>query len=135
MNRTYTTLLSFSTFEDRFRYLALNGRVGEDTFGHLRDLNQRFYGSYDWHQMRQYVIARDEARDLAIPGREIFGNIYIHHLNPMTPDALIHGDPSILDPENLISVSHTTHNAIHYGDERQLPRQFVDRTPGDTKLW
>lgn len=135
MSKTYTSLLSFSTFEDRFRYLALQGVVGEDTFGHARGLNQRFYSSYEWKQIRQFVIARDEGRDLAFPGREIHGHIYIHHLNPMTPDSLRHGDESILDPENLVCVTHQTHNAIHYGDERQLPRLFVERTPGDTKSW
>ena len=135
MIRTYTRLLNFSTFEDRFAYLALHGVVGETTFGHSRSLNQDFYASWEWKQAREFVIVRDNGCDLAMPGYEIFDRIYIHHLNPMTPEAIIHGHSSILDPENLISVSHITHNAIHYGDERQLPRQLVERIPGDTKLW
>jgi hypothetical protein len=135
MIRTYSELIQFGTLYDRFRYLELHGVVGEDTFGFDRWMNQVFYSSREWKQVRHRVIVRDEGCDLALPGHEIFDRVYIHHMNPITPEQLIHADESILDPEFLISCSHQTHNAIHYGDERQLPRPFTPRRPGDTKLW
>lgn len=133
--RTYETLRHISTFEDRFRYLALKGEVGDRTFGSERYLNQRFYTSSEWRRVRDFVIVRDGGCDLAIAGREIYASIYIHHLNPITPEDLKFGRASLLDPENLISVSHRTHNAIHYGDESLLQKEFVERRPGDTKDW
>lgn len=133
--RTYSELIRFGTFEDRFRYLALRGAVGAETFGWDRWINQDFYASRQWKQIRQHVIARDEACDLAMPGYEIGSRLYIHHMNPMNADDIVHGNEDILDPEFLITTTHRTHNAIHYGDERQLPRPFVPRRPGDTKLW
>lgn len=136
-DRSYTGLLNFSSFADRFRYLALSGSVGLATFGYERDHNQRFYASYEWRQVRQFVIARDLGCDLGVEGYDIFrpNKVYIHHMNPMTLDDITHSNPQILDPENLITVTHVTHNAIHYGDERQIPRQFEPRRPGDTKDW
>lgn len=133
--RTYSELCQFDDFVERFRYLALHGRVGGTTFGWDRWINQDFYGSRQWRQVRNYVINRDEGCDLAVPGYEIHSRIYIHHMNPMTAEDIIHGDEDILDPEFLITTTHRTHNAIHYGDERQLPRPFVPRHPGDTRLW
>lgn len=133
--RTYAELRRFETFIERFRYLALHGGVGHETFGFDRYLNQGFYASREWKQARYEVIARDEGCDLGIPGREIHDRIYIHHMNPMTPDDIFEGNKSIIDPEFLISTTHATHNAIHYGDERLLPRPFVERRLGDTKLW
>lgn len=133
--KTYTELLRFNTFRDRFRYLALRGEVGKSTFGYDRWMNQGFYTSRQWRDMREYVIARDEGLDLGAIGHDIHTQICVHHMNPMTPDDLIHGDPSVLDPEFLITTCHTTHNAIHYGDESLLPRPFVPRRAGDTKLW
>jgi hypothetical protein len=134
-NRSYQELLSHETFEERFRYLSLGAQVGADTFGFDRYLNQSFYASREWKRIRQQVIARDEGRDLALPGHEIYDRIYVHHMNPMTPDDIKHGNDDILDPDFLICVTHQTHNAIHYGDERALPRPLVERQPGDTKLW
>lgn len=133
--RTYSELNSISTFEGRFRYLALRGTVGAPTFGFERYINQQFYTSRQWKHIRNHVIARDEGCDLGIEGYEVFDRIVIHHMNPMTIDDISNGDESILDPEFLITTTHKTHNAIHYGDERQLPRPFVERKPGDTKLW
>lgn len=133
--RTFSELDQIDDFVDRFRYLSLRGTVGAPTFGHERWLNQDFYQSRQWRQIRSHVIARDEACDLAMPGYEIHGRLYIHHMNPMTPDDIIHGREAILDPEFLITTMHQTHNAIHYGDEKLLPRPFVPRRPGDTKLW
>lgn len=130
--RCYAELSQLRTLNERFEYLKLKGSVGEATFGHQRDLNQRFYSGYEWRRVRSYVIARDEGCDLGVEGFEIFDRIYIHHMNPMTVADLTDGDPTILDPEYLISCTLRTHNAIHYGDERQLPRLLVDRRPGDT---
>jgi hypothetical protein len=135
MIRTYSELRSLSTFEDRFKYLSLKGTVGEATFGYDRWMNQRFYTSRQWRQVRDQVIVRDRGCDLGIEGYEIHYRIVIHHMNPMTIRDVLHGDDSILDPEFLITTTHVTHNAIHYGDDKQLPRQMVVRSAGDTKLW
>lgn len=133
--RTYEELQHILTFEERFRYLSLVGTVGDQTFGSERYLNQSFYNSSEWHRARDLVIIRDNACDLGIPGREVFSSIHIHHMNPITPEDLKFGRYSLIDPNNLITVSHRTHNAIHYGDERQLQQEFVERRPGDTKEW
>lgn len=135
MIRTYTDLVEFDTFEDRYRYLALGGEVGYSTFGFDRYLNQNFYSSREWRQIRQHLIVRDDGCDLGVPGYEIHGRLLIHHMNPISAEDIVHGDSSIIDPEFLITTTHRTHNAIHYGDERQLPRPLVVRSPGDTKLW
>lgn len=133
--RSYSELRRLDTFEERFKYLALRGSVGAQTFGSERNINQRFYTSREWRQVRHHVIARDNACDLGIDGYDIFTNLHIHHMNPMTVEDIVHGEDHILDPEFLITTTHQTHNAIHYGDEKQLPRRFVERRPGDTKLW
>lgn len=133
--RTYEELRHIPTFEERFRYLSLVGQVGDSTFGSERYLNQQFYNSHQWHRARDFVIMRDNGCDLGIPGREIYSKIFVHHLNPISPESLKFGWPELLDPDNLITVSHRTHNAIHYGDERQLEQDFVERRPGDTKEW
>lgn len=133
--RTYAELSALETFAERFRYLLLQGRVGRRTFGTERWVNQRFYTSRDWKNVRHHVIARDLGCDLGVPGYEINEPIYIHHINPMRVEDLEEGSSEILDPDFLISVTHRTHNAIHYGDDRQIPRQFVERRPGDTRLW
>lgn len=135
MIRTYTELIRRGTLEERFHYLALRGNVGEATFGFDRDLNQNFYRSREWRQLRHHVIVRDNACDLAVEGHEIHNHILIHHMNPMTVEDVLHGVPSILDPEFLITTTLKTHNAIHFGDEKLLPQPFVERKPGDTKLW
>jgi hypothetical protein len=135
MSRTFSELRQLTTFEERFRYLALHGRVGAATFGFDRYLNQQFYTSKQWRDIRHQIIVRDNGCDLGIDGYEIHNGLYIHHLNPMTVEDVESGNPCILDPNNLITVSHRTHNAIHYGDERLLPRPPVERKAGDTKLW
>lgn len=135
MIKSYSKLVKCETFEDRYRYLALRGVVGDPTFGFERYLNQSFYNSSEWRRMRQIVIVRDNGCDLGIEGRELNSSIYIHHMNPMKVSDLKNLRFDLLDPEFLISVSHRTHNAIHYGDERQLQKEFVERQPGDTKLW
>lgn len=133
--RSYRELRRRSSFLDRFEYLALGGSVGVATFGFDRYLNQQFYRSTEWRTVRHQVISRDLGCDLGIEGYEIFDRVYIHHMNPMVVDDLVHGNDEILNPEFLITVSHRTHNAIHYGDSSLLPKKFVERRPGDTRLW
>lgn len=135
MRRTYSELAQLETFEERFEYLALRGVVGESTFGHDRYLNQGFYRSVEWKQIRNHVIARDEGCDLGAVGYEIYDRIYIHHMNPMTAADIEHGNADNLNIEYLISTTHRTHNAIHYGDASLLQTNLVERLPGDTQLW
>lgn len=133
--KRYDELIRYHTLEDRFKYLALHGQVGEATFGFDRYLNQQFYTSREWRSVRQKVILRDKGCDLGIEGYEIHSGLYIHHLNPMTVEDITSGNPDILDPQYLITCTHQTHNAIHYGDANLLPKEHVPRRPGDTKLW
>lgn len=133
--RTYSELKRIDSFMDKYEYLRLNGQVGEKTFGFDRYINQQFYRSSQWKQIRQHVIARDQGCDMGHEDYEIHGRILIHHMNPMLPRDIVEGDDSILNPEYLISVTHNTHNAIHYGNESLLPQPLVERRPGDTKLW
>lgn len=135
MIRTYSELRRFDSFEDRYEYLKLNGTVGRATFGFDRYLNQKFYTSTQWRQVRNKVIARDSGLDLAVLDHEIFDKILVHHMNPMVVEDIDKGLSSILDPEFLITVSHQTHNAIHYGDASLLQKPFTPRQPGDTRLW
>lgn len=135
MLRRYSELERLETFEERFEYLSLQGQVGEATFGFDRWINQQFYKSREWRQLRNFVIVRDEGCDLGVPGYDVHSRLIIHHMNPMSVSNITHADPRNLDPEYLITTVHQTHNAIHYGDEKQLPRRLIDRRPGDTKLW
>lgn len=135
MTRSYRELSRLTTFEERYHYLALRGVVGERTFGWERWANQMFYKSYEWKIARRDVIARDGGCDLGVPGYDLHDRILVHHMNPIEAADLRRDDPRILDIDQLISVSLKTHNAIHYGDERHLPRLFADRSPGDTTLW
>lgn len=133
--RRYGELAQLQTIEERYNYLKLRGGVGKATFGSERYLNQIFYGSRQWKQTRDHVIIRDLGCDLGVFGWEINDRIYIHHMNPMTIQQIVDGDPDILNPDYLITVTHRTHNAIHYGNDNLLPQIHVDRKPGDTKLW
>lgn len=135
MLRTYAELMTIPTFEERFEYLMLRGEVGGVTFGYDRWMNQNFYRSREWRHKRDQIIARDLGCDLGSEGYEIHDRIIIHHMNPLKATELVHGSPDILDSEYLISTTHETHNAIHYGDSSLLRKKFVPRTPGDTKLW
>lgn len=134
-DRSYSDLSRLRSFQERYDYLRLKGAVGQDTFGFDRYMNQRFYTSREWRRVRHEVIARDLGCDLGLEGFEINDRIYIHHMNPMTKDQIIHGDDSILDPEFLISCTLATHNAIHYGDPSSLVQLPPERRPGDTTLW
>lgn len=133
--RTYSELSRIACFEDRYRYLALSGQVGKSTFGFDRYINQQFYTSTQWRQIRHHIIARDLGCDLGIEGYEIHSRLIIHHMNPMSAIDISEGHSNVLDPEFLITTTHRTHNAIHYGDEKLLPRPLEPRRPGDTKLW
>ena len=133
--RTYSELRRLKTFEERFEYLRLAGEVGYSTFGFDRWLNQNFYRSHMWRRARNSVIVRDNGCDLGIEGFDIHTDLIVHHMNPMSPDDIKHGELWILDPNYLVTTSLQTHNAIHFGDERRLPRGPITRLPGDTKLW
>lgn len=133
--RTYSELRRIESFEDRYRYLALKGEVGQATFGFDRWVNQQFYTSAQWREVRRHIIVRDNGCDLGVEGHDIHGRAIIHHMNPMAVEDIAHGEDWILDPEFLITTTHKTHNAIHYGDESLLPKPPVERRPGDTKLW
>lgn len=133
--RSYTELSRIASFEERYAYLSIRSQVGVDTFGFERWLNQAFYHSREWRHVRQRVIARDYGCDLGIRGYEIFDKIIVHHMNPIAVEDITHANLDILNPEYLISVSHRTHNAIHYGDSSLLVKPLVRRRPGDTKLW
>lgn len=133
--RSYSELIQFSTFDERFEYLKLEGGVGRATFGFDRYLNQRFYTSMEWHDVRQFVLVRDEGCDLGIIGYEIHVEPLIHHMNPLTIDDIVDKEAWILDPEFLITTTHTTHNNIHFGSKKLYPKVVTERTPRDTKLW
>ena len=135
--RTYSELISLPTFEERYRYLKLDGRVGEDTFGFDRYLNQQFYKSRDlWLPIRDEVIIRDNGCDLGIEDREIKGQrILVHHMNPITREDILNNSEFLTNPEYLICVTKNTHDAIHYGDENLLIAAPIERTRNDTCPW
>ena len=133
--RTYSELIQFPTFEERFRYLQLSGKVGKETFGFDRYLNQNFYRSAAWKRVRDQVIVRDNGCDLGIEDRMIGGKILIHHMNPISNKDILDLTSILLNPEYLICVSHNTHNAIHYGDEDLLIKAPIIRTKNDTCPW
>ena len=135
MTRTYLEMVRFDSFEERFEYLKLGGGVGRSTFGFDRYINQQFYASREWKDIRNYVILRDNGCDLGTSGYEIYDSPLIHHINPMVPEDIVHGETWILDPEFLITTTHNTHNAIHYGGESRMPKVVAERSLNDTKLW
>ena len=133
--KTYSELILLPTFEERFRYLQLSGRIGEETFGLDRYLNQIFYTSEEWRRIRRDVIVRDNGCDLGIWDREIHGLITVHHLNPISVEDILNRSEILLNPEYLICVSDITHKAIHYGDERLLMTTPIERRPNDMCPW
>lgn len=135
--RRYSELIRLHTFEERYRYLCLHGYLGKETFGVDRWLNQNFYHNDPrWKSIRSQIIVRDCGLDLGVEGREIFGPVYVHHMNPVTVDELLHDDSCILDPEFLICTSFATHNAIHFGSKNWLmTHEFAERSPNDTCPW
>lgn len=133
--RSYSELILLESFKERYEYLKLDGRVGEDTFGTYRWLNQRFYKSPEWYSIRNSVIIRDNGCDLGMEGYPIYGRIYIHHINPLSRYDIANRTENLYDPENLICVSQNTHNAIHYGNDSMFLGTYVERTPHDTCPW
>lgn len=135
MNKTYLELIELKTFEERFEYLRLDGVVGAETFGSSRQLNQALYRSYEWKKIRDMIILRDNGCDLGVEGRDIFQQAYIHHLNPITKKQILDRDPILFDPNNLITVSYQTHQAIHYGDKSILLLDPIERFANDVAPW
>lgn len=133
--RTYSKLITLPTFEERFRYLKLGGKVGEDTFGFDRYLNQVFYRSTKWKEIRDYVIIRDNGCDLGMEGHEIHQRILVHHMNPITKEDILRESEFLLDPEYMICTIKNTHDAIHYGDESLLITAPIERRKNDTCPW
>ena len=133
--KTYSELILLPTFEERYRYLRLSGRIGDETFGFDRYLNQVFYRSQKWKSVRDFVIVRDNGCDLGVEGHEIHGRIIIHHMNPITLEDIERESEFLLDPEFLITTIHNTHNAIHYGDESLLIQAPIERRKNDTCPW
>lgn len=133
--RCYKELKRLPTFKERYEYLKVTGEVGQSTFGSHRSLNQVFYHSQEWRDVRREVILRDNGCDLGMEGYEIGDRIYIHHMNPIMIEQIEERDPDIFNPDYLICVSFDTHNAIHYGDDALLPKLLIERKPNDTCLW
>ena len=133
--RTYSELITIPTFEERFEYLQLKGSVGKDTFGYDRYLNQVLYRSPEWKRLRNQIIIRDCGCDLACDGYDIYDKVLIHHLNPITVEDVLARSRKVFDPDNLVCVSHSTHNAIHYGDVDLLVTGPIIRTKNDTCPW
>lgn len=133
--RTYSELITMPSFEERYRYLKLDGVVGEETFGFDRYLNQLFYRSKEWKTIRNFVITRDNGCDLGVDGHDIYGKILVHHMNPISKDDILGRSEYLLDPEFLISTIKNTHDAIHYGDESLLITEPIQRSKNDTCPW
>ena len=135
MIRTYSELITLPTFEERYRYLRLGGKVGKETFGFDRYLNQSFYKSDEWKRIRRDIIIRDMGCDLGVEGFEIFGRIIVHHMNPVTREDILGRSDFLINPEYLICTSHNTHEAITYGDESLLITAPIERFKNDTCPW
>ena len=133
--KTYSELSKLTTFEERYRYLRLGGRVGEETFGFDRWINQMFYKDPEWLKIRDEVIIRDNGCDLGIEGREIYSRIIVHHMNPITKADILGRSEFLLNPEYLICTVKNTHDAIHYGDENLLITLPMERNVNDTCPW
>lgn len=134
--KSYRELIKIPTFEERFEYLKIGAGVGESTFGSKRYLNQILYKTDEWLSVRDKIIVRDKGCDLGIPDREIIGGrILVHHINPITIEDILNRDPKVFDPNNLITIAHMTHEAVHYGNEDLLIKDPIERRPNDTCLW
>ena len=134
--KSYRELIKIPTFEERFEYLKIGAGVGKSTFGSKRYLNQILYKTDEWLSVRDKMIVRDKGCDLGIPDREIIGGrILVHHINPITIEDILNRDPKVFDPNNLITIAHMTHEAVHYGNEDLLIKDPIERRPNDTCLW
>lgn len=132
--KSYSELIQLKTYDERLSYLMLNGKIGEETFGFDRFLNQKFYSSYEWKRIRNFIIERDNGCNMGLEDYPIFDKILIHHINPLTQNDIINSTDFLLNPNYLICVDLYTHNIIHYGFEYKK-RSIIERKPGDTKLW
>ena len=135
MNKSYLELIQIPTFQERYKYLKIGGRIGEETFGFDRHLNQTLYRSPEWKRFRRQIIIRDKGCDLGCEGYELYDKILIHHINPITIDDVLNRASCIFDPNNVICTSLNTHNAIHYGDSELLVTEPIERTKNDTCPW
>lgn len=133
--KSYSELITLSTFEKRFQYLKLEGTIGKETFGSRRWLNQNFYHSDKWLRFRDSIIIRDSGCDLGVQGYDIYGPVLIHHLNPITYENILYNDQCVFDPENVICTNLRTHNAIHYGTDNVITTTLVERSRNDTCPW
>lgn len=133
--KSYSELMLLPTFMERYQYLRIGSKIGEATFGYDRYLNQILYTSREWRRFRDQIIVRDNGCDLGCPDRELRERIIVHHINPITVEDVINRNPMVFDPENVICVSHNTHEAIHYGDEDLLVKNPIERKPNDTCPW
>ena len=135
--RTYSELSKLKTRKERFEYLKLEGRVGEETFGWDRYLNQMLYKDPRWLEVRDEVITRDLGCDLGLEGYDIPEGvrILVHHMNPINKEDILHNFDDVINPEYLITTVKPTHDAIHYGTEDPLSYGPVIRTKNDTCPW
>lgn len=133
--KTYSKMMNIKTFEERFEYLKLDGEVGKETFGFDRIINQLLYSSSEWKRIRDKAIIRDNGCDLGCEDRPIGKRIIVHHINPITIDDILQCSPKVFDLDNLVCVSHNTHNAIHYSDNNLLMKDPIERKPNDTCPW
>lgn len=134
--KSYSEISKLLTFDERFQYLKLDGFVGKETFGFDRIFNQLFYRSAEWKRIRNLVIVRDNGCDLGVDGYDIYGSrVLIHHMNPISLDDIENHTDYLLNPDFLITTTHRTHNAIHYGDDRLFTREPVVRKANDTCPW
>ena len=134
-SKCYSELMLLPDYTERVKYLSIQSNVSVATFGGHREINQVFYRSKEWKDLKKTIIIRDNGCDLAIPGREIFGKVFVHHINPITVDDVLSRAYKLLDPENLITVSFDTHQLIHYVREIKDREEYIERKPDDTKLW
>lgn len=135
INKSYSELSKLKTFEERYEYLKINSKIGIDTFGYDRYLNQMFYHLKEWRNFRNDIIVRDKGCDLGIKGYEIDSGIVIHHINPISVDDILNRNECLFDPNNVIACSDRTHKAIHYGSKESIPKIPIERTKNDTCPW
>lgn len=134
--RSYSELVKIDSFDERIDYLRTSQIIGDQTFGGHRLLNQRLYESYEWKKVRNQAILRDDGFDLAHEYFPIKGQVYVHHINPITIEDLLQNNPIVFDLENLICCSMQTHNEIHYGRQHEREtRLWKPRQSNDTCLW
>ena len=128
--KSYSELMSIESFTERLKYLRT---YSDNPSNEDRVVMNRFYKSREWREFCKEIKKRDFACDMGIPFLVIEGPIFVHHINPISVEDVLNHSDKLLDPENVICVSMHTHNTIHY--DTQPAYEYVERTPGDTKLW